>query len=310
MLLIQEPYLDRYGNTKATKDWRVIYPSSRLSLGNKTRSVIMVNAALDTNHWAQLMAPESNDLSAIQLKDDYGRLIIFNIYNNCDNSKTEEKLVEYLRGNRQQVRTHETDYMLWCGNFNRHHPLWDSERNHHLFMASVLWKAGKLLGKVGDYNMVMTLPKNTSTLKAKSTKNWTRPNNVFCSENTADLIVICDMDPQLRGPGTDHIPILTNVELPVICTVIPPTYNFRMVDWEEFNKELEARLVDIPPPEILATKPQFEAAVHDITETLRDVIHTTVTLTKPFPLPPLQTMVEQGPVKPQKEEKKAEQPII
>jgi hypothetical protein len=56
-----------------------------------------------------------------------------------------------------------------------------------------------------------------------------------------------------------------------------------MVDWEEFNKELEARLVDIPPPEILATEPQFQAAVHDITKTLRDVIHTTVTLTKPSP---------------------------
>ena len=27
-LLLQEPYIDGYGNTKATKDWRVIYPST------------------------------------------------------------------------------------------------------------------------------------------------------------------------------------------------------------------------------------------------------------------------------------------
>jgi hypothetical protein len=101
MLLIQEPYLDKYGNTKATKDWRVIYPSSGLSLSEKTRSVILVNTALDTNHWAQLMVPDPNDLSAIQLRDGYGQLAIFNIYNDCDNSKTEEALVEFLRGNRQ-----------------------------------------------------------------------------------------------------------------------------------------------------------------------------------------------------------------
>jgi hypothetical protein len=152
-----------------------------------------------------------------------------------------------------------------------------------LFMASALRKSGKLLEKVADYNMVMTLPKNIPTLEAKLTKNWTHPNNGFCSENMADLIVICDTDPRLRGPGTDRVPILTTVELPARHTVIPPTYNFRMEDLEEFNKELEARLVDIPPPATLATEPQFQAAVHHITEMLRDIIHTTVTLAKPSP---------------------------
>jgi len=53
-------------------------------------------------------------------------------------------------------------------------------------------------------------------------------------------------DPHLRGPSTDHIPILTMLELPVQQTMPPLVYSFRLTDWEEFRAELEARLVDIP----------------------------------------------------------------
>ena len=31
ILMLQEPYIDKLGNTKATKDWRVVYPSSHLT---------------------------------------------------------------------------------------------------------------------------------------------------------------------------------------------------------------------------------------------------------------------------------------
>ena len=91
-------------------------------------------------------------------------------------------------------------YMLWCGNFNRHHPLWDEEQNHHLFTAAALWAADWLLEKVLAHGVLMILPKGTPTLEAKVTKNWTRPDNVFCSVNAVELVV-CDTDLCLRGPG-------------------------------------------------------------------------------------------------------------
>jgi len=31
MLVLQEPYIDSFGNTKATRNWRVVYPPSRLT---------------------------------------------------------------------------------------------------------------------------------------------------------------------------------------------------------------------------------------------------------------------------------------
>ena len=47
LLLLQEPYIDSFGNMKAMSRWHTIYPSTHLSNDAITRSVILVNAALD-----------------------------------------------------------------------------------------------------------------------------------------------------------------------------------------------------------------------------------------------------------------------
>ena len=57
ILLLQEPYIDSFGNTKATRGWRVVYPLSRLSDPSPPRAVILVNTLLDTNSWAQIDIP-------------------------------------------------------------------------------------------------------------------------------------------------------------------------------------------------------------------------------------------------------------
>ena len=42
VLILQEPYIDSYGNTKATSNWRVVYPTSFLSRTHPTRSVMLI----------------------------------------------------------------------------------------------------------------------------------------------------------------------------------------------------------------------------------------------------------------------------
>ena len=93
--------------------------------------------------------------------------------------------------------------------------MWDKEQNHHLFTVGALEEASKLLTLVADSNMVMALLKDIPTLESMSTKNWTFPDNIFCSANLEEKIVYCTTDPRLRGPSTDHVPILTALELPV-----------------------------------------------------------------------------------------------
>ena len=66
---------------------------------------------------------------------------------------------------------------------------------------------------------------------------------MFCSVNTEALVVVCDTNPCLRGPGADHIPILTTLELPLSRAVAPEMRNFQMVNWVAFREALAAQLV-------------------------------------------------------------------
>ena len=63
--------------------------------------------------------------------------------------------------------------MLWCGDFNWHHPLWDEDRNKHLFAVGAAAAVQPLLSLIEDYDMVMLLLKGILTMQLMATKNWT-----------------------------------------------------------------------------------------------------------------------------------------
>ncbi|KAG2070544.1 hypothetical protein BDR04DRAFT_1018620, partial [Suillus decipiens] len=76
--------------------------------------------------------------------------------------------------------------IIWLGNFNQHHPMWELTSNSHLFTAANLNAAnlnaaGVLINLLALYNLVQVLPLGITTLEASFMKNLTRPNNVFCS---------------------------------------------------------------------------------------------------------------------------------
>jgi len=96
LLLLQEPYIDARGNTKANPNWRVLYPSSHLTDNTTKRSLILVNSKLDTNTWSQITVEGSNDITAVQFKHPQGKLTIFNIYNDCKHSDTLALLDRYV----------------------------------------------------------------------------------------------------------------------------------------------------------------------------------------------------------------------
>ena len=86
--------------------------------------------------------------------------------------------------------------VIWLRDFNRHHPMWDEERNAHLFTRAVLEAVQPLLDMVSTHDMRMVLPKDIPTLEASSTKNYTRVDNVFCSVELHKLFILCDTFPQ------------------------------------------------------------------------------------------------------------------
>ena len=119
---------------------------------------------------------------AIQLKGTYGKITIFNIYNNGKHSENEIKLRNFIRENTRDICQNDNDHMIWAGDFNRHHPLWDKNEDTHLFTRRATDAANRLIDLLGEFGLEMALPKDIPTLQHMVTKKYSRPNNVFCMQ--------------------------------------------------------------------------------------------------------------------------------
>ena len=104
---------------------------------------------------------------------------------------------------------------------------------------------------LGRYNMKMALPKDIPTLKASSTGNHTRVDNVFCSKNLLQAIISCDTNPSRRPLNADHYPIITIFDISVEAGEEEARPNFRMADWPKFIEAFAKRAAEIPTTEIM-----------------------------------------------------------
>jgi len=64
-------------------------------LAGETRSIILINKHLATNHWESL-AIDSSDITAVHLTGEFEEVHIVNIYNNCTHSRMLECLEQFL----------------------------------------------------------------------------------------------------------------------------------------------------------------------------------------------------------------------
>jgi hypothetical protein len=83
--VIQEPYIDFKGKSRANRYWTVIYPNTHQEHPDSTRSIILINANLCTDTWKQVKF-QHPDITAVELCGQFGTLRIINIYNDCHNN--------------------------------------------------------------------------------------------------------------------------------------------------------------------------------------------------------------------------------
>jgi endonuclease/exonuclease/phosphatase family metal-dependent hydrolase len=242
VMLIQEPYTTTFNVIRTPTNFRPVYPINRLQNNAQIRSVIWVNKRLNTNDWTILDVPDSNDITAVQLKGPYGKLMIFNMYNDCTHSRNEIVLGNYLRRHANTITRLENHHMVWAEDFNRHHPLWDNYEDVHLFTRQALRDAEGLIGLLADHEMQMVLPKGIPTLQHMVTKKYSRPDNVFSTPGLQDYIVKCEVDPALKPTSTDHFPVLTYIQLPQERVNALPSFNFRERVQEKIGTQASAFL--------------------------------------------------------------------
>ena len=242
----------------------------------QVRSIIWVNKKLETKYWKIIDIPNTNDITAIQLKGTYGKITIFNIYNDCNHSENEIKLRNFIRENVHDICQNDNDHMIWAGDFNHHHPLWDRNEDTHLFTRKATDAANDLIDILGEFGMEMALPKDIPTLQHIVTNRYSRPDNVFCTQQLTDQLIRCEVDARIHPPATDHFPIVTSFLIPQNRVTESPSHDFRNVDWEKFRQKLARRLHDTTDPVPILNEEQLDEAVRSLTEALQDTIQAEV----------------------------------
>jgi hypothetical protein len=75
-----------------------------------------------------------------------------------------------------------------------------------------------------------------------------------------------------RGINTDHLPILTELNLRANIVEEGEIPNFRNIDWEDFRKELSAQLAKLPPPTPINNQRQLDYGCESLTKAIQRTI--------------------------------------
>jgi hypothetical protein len=122
----------------------------------------------------------------------------------------EVKCGEYV-----EVNNHITnkEYIMWMGDFNHHHPMWEPQHNTHHFTTANLNATAVLINLLSLYSLIQVLPPGITTLEASNTKHLTHLDNIFCLAAMEQMINCSSIEPQLQPVITDHFLITTTIDL-------------------------------------------------------------------------------------------------
>ena len=193
IVALQEPAINKFNKLIASREWKAIYPSTYATDPRKTRTLLLIRDDLLTDRWEQLEF-QSGDVMAIQMQGEWGKLMIFNIYNDCKHDKTVKVLMDYHRKHTNNImgkpETQDMHHLLWIGDFNRHHPYWDAPENNALFTREAMNQAEVLIQSLAELGLEMALGVGILMHEHYVTKRWSRLDQVFSTEHTIETITV------------------------------------------------------------------------------------------------------------------------
>lgn len=250
---------------------------------HKSRSLFLIRSNILTDQWKQIEF-SSSDVMVIQLSSEWGSMTIYNVYNDCDKNDTicQLEAFNYNNNNKSPVAsmTSKMDMTIWMGDFNRHRPHWDNPNDVRLFTKQAIDDAEILISAVAEVGLDMALPLGVPTHLHNVTKRWTRLDQVFIMEEALDSVIACETLAETPGINTDHIPILTTIDLELSRATISSPKNFRDIDWEEFQKKLVERLNLLPWPTCITSQGELDNACRRLTEAIQKTIDEEVPTSK------------------------------
>ena len=143
--------------------------------------------------------------------------------------------------------------------------------NDHLTSSNRL--LNPLLDLIVNMRLEMALPRDTPTLEAHNSGNWTRPDNVWRNADAPSPFISCNVDPTIRPAITDHLPIVSVLDLTYIPCKRVERYNYKKVDWKAYREALENNLTELAT--LLSDPIETTRAIETATDLLFEAIDKT-----------------------------------
>lgn len=96
IVLMQEPHRNFFKHISTPRGFRQVYPSTEVRKNGVVRSGIWINEQLSTNTWKAIDIKGTADVTAVQIHGAFGKLTIFNIYNDCNNDDSIKAVNDYI----------------------------------------------------------------------------------------------------------------------------------------------------------------------------------------------------------------------
>ena len=206
------------------------------------------------------------------------------MYNDSEQDNTIRLLTDYHSRHKDSLEctTMGKAHIIWVGDFNRHHPLWDSPKDMQLFTNEAMDAAKKLIEAIMDTGLELALPSGIPMHEHNVTKHWSRLDQVFLSTHSKEVLTTCNTLLEQRGINTDHLPILTELRLEVAITEAKAIPNFRSMNWDDFRDKLRKQLDKVQEPARILNQVQLNEHCEELTEALQEAIRAVVLAEKPM----------------------------
>lgn len=260
IIAIQEPWRNNNSVTSyhPLKDrFNIVYPYH-----NNTRICFYINKRISPDRWYPTY--HSPDLCTLNIKSENNRIIrIHNIYNPGDQQK------DGLEGLHQTLTKNKNNEQVMLGDFNLHHTMWGGlEANNDD-------RANDLILMAEEFAMEQALPIGTITYEENCR---TTIDLIFTTPMLTSSIINCDIGNDFDS-GSDHLPILTRLELAMSEAALVTRRNFNKMNDNVLRETLTRamatkEILNTPPgPESLAKKDidsQIKAIIDSIQEAINE----------------------------------------
>ena len=130
--------------------------------------------------------------------------------------------------------------------------------------------AETLIRATMELRLDMVLLAGIPTHQHYVTKRWSRLEQVFVTENTIDTIIACKAKPNDKGLNTDHLPIVTRLDVSMGRTLETITNNYRKIDWEKYQETLQSKLQMFGVPNKIKDQAPLNRECDHLTKALQE----------------------------------------